>query len=407
MTSAALNLRVLAMAPVLVLGPALTCAIPRVMAPLFIISAVLTIIADCWMRKSRPEASKPFLALFGAMLAFGAVSYLWTVNPDDTFSKVAQLAGIFLPMTFLMPVLGRMNEEELKRLGVYAATGLVLGVAVFLLERFSNFALYDGLRGGFTTDVIDNKQNKAIVLLAMWAYIVFAFARKTWAKIALAVFAVLLAKLTYDSPSGSAKLILATVPLFVAFLMIVPVRISAVLTFVMTSFLVIAMPFMAHQIATKTQWPTSTVLNSSMKSRVEIWDQGARRAFEKPIAGWGLDSAPLIPNRSEMSYTGKNYIHHMHPHNGAIQIWEEMGLIGVAMTCVLFFLFYTRICTLSSTKAQRYAVFMWGTVFAYTLSIWGLWQTWFMATLVFMGVMTWAGARYIETSDTTQNKTAA
>jgi O-antigen ligase len=400
-------LRVWTLAPVLVLGPALTCGIPRIMAPLFMISALLTIAADCWMRRARPTIDRHLGALFGAFLIFGMISYLWTINPDDTFSKTVQLGMIFLPLAFLVQVIRRMSEAELKKLGQLAMAGFGIGLTVFCIEKYMGHPFYETLRGGQSNDVVDNKENKAIVLLAFWMYIMAAYARPVWGKIAMTVIGCVISYLTINSPSDSAQLIMMVMPVFIAIVLVLPTRLLTKLVLTGTCLLTLSMPLISYGVANHTNWKDNYSLTSSVRSRIEIWDQTARRSFEKPVFGWGLQSSPMMPSRGELAYDTGHPIHHMHPHNAPLQIWFETGLLGIAMTCAMFFVFYRRINAFSSAWTQKYAVFMWGGVFAYTLSIWGLWQTWFSSTLAFMGLMTYAGARYIEFKHSSQNKTAA
>jgi O-antigen ligase len=387
-----------ALAPLLVLGPMLTCGIPRVMAPLFIACAVFAVLADCYAREARPDFDKWLAVLFGALLAFGAVSWFWNINPDHTFTKAGQLLGIFAPTVCLVPVIGRLTPYDLKRIGILVATGLGLGIAVYLNEMFRNYPLYALTHGPKNHDIADVKQNKAAVLLALWLYMCFPFfvPRRPIAPRLLFLIAIpVVFYATFGSKSASAQLILACVPVGAVILYFIPARFSLALTLFVTGFMAVSMPFVAYSIAHHTQWQTSTTINDSVKSRIEIWDQAARRSFEKPILGWGLDAAPLIPNRDDKSYNSAFSVHHLHPHNGLLQVWEELGAVGVLMLCALFKIFYVRIRTMADTAAQKYAVFMWAVVFLYTLSIWGIWQTWFTATLTFMGLMTYAGTRQI------------
>ena len=132
--SAATPWAVWALAPLLTLGPLLTCGIPRVMAPLFAACALIAVGVDAWQRRGRPGFDKGLAVLFGALIAFGMTSHFWTVNPDHTFSKAWQLTLNFGCLVLLVPVLGRLERRNLAQLGDFLMIGLGLGLAMYLSE---------------------------------------------------------------------------------------------------------------------------------------------------------------------------------------------------------------------------------------------------------------------------------
>lgn len=391
-----------ALAPLLLLGPTLTCMVPRIMAPLFDVTVLAAILIDVYQRRAKPLFDKQLAAVFGALLLWGTISQIWTINPDQTPIKVLQLALPFGLSVLLIPILKKLNKTDIERLGTLLIAGLGLGIIAYFVEMTFGYPLYDLVRGGYSDDIADVRQNKPAVLLALWAYMVFPFLIPYQTRI-LRVMAVLLGvflfEATFSSKSASAQMILAAVPVFAAVLWLLPARLSLGLTLIFATILTMGMPFIAVGVDRHTDWRNSTVINDSLKSRIEIWDQAARRTFERPVLGWGLDASPKMPNRDDISYmtpTKHLHISHLHPHNGPLQIWFELGLIGIACVVALYALFYRRIKALPDVMAQKYAIFMWATTFFYTLSIWGIWQSWFVATLCFVGLMTYVGLRHLE-----------
>lgn len=387
-----------ALAPMLAMGPALTCGVPRIMAPLFIFSALAAIVADGLQRRQKPVFDLNLGTIFVCLLVFGAASFGWTVYPEGTFSKVGQLAGIFGTLCALVPVIGRFTAVDLKRIGLFTFTGLAFGAGVYLFEMHNGFLFYALTHGPDNHDIMDVKQNKPAVLLGLWLYMSFAFfvpGQSVLKRILFVAMIPVVYLVTFGSKSASAQLIFTAAPMLAIILLILPARISLRLTLLASCFLAVSMPLIAYGVGHHTNWQHSEYLNDSVKSRVEIWDQAARRSMEKPLLGWGLESSRNVPNRGDASYMSGQKIHHLHPHNGLLQIWLELGAVGVFGLCMMFWVFYTRIAAMADAYAQKYAVFMWGSTFLYTLSIWGIWQSWFTATLTLSGVMAYAGARYI------------
>ncbi|MBY0428002.1 MAG: O-antigen ligase family protein [Alphaproteobacteria bacterium] len=82
------------------------------------------------------------------------------------------------------------------------------------------------------------------------------------------------------------------------------------------------------------QWVAD--LPPSWHHRVEIWDYMSYRIFEKPWLGWGLGSSHLLPYALPHGLTYE-YVKQAasHPHNAAIQLWVELGIVGLAMSAII------------------------------------------------------------------------
>ncbi|NBX65492.1 MAG: O-antigen ligase family protein [Proteobacteria bacterium] len=384
-----------ALAPLLVLAPALSCVAPRSMAALYLAFGTLSLIAYFWQNRRLPAIHKNWFYAIAAFVGYGAFSQLWTVNPDETMTKAFELGFLFTLSVFLYGAVQDLSEAHIQRVGQMIVAGLMLGSGVYLFEYFNDFPLYDLVRGGHSADVADIKQNKAVFLLALWFYLSFPFfvPNKTWAyRIFYAALYGLLVFMTFVSKSASAQIIIVAAPFIALAMWILPKRLVLATTLAVTILTTVAMPFGAIWVYSHTGWATNDALNNSVKSRVEIWNQAASRSFEKPLLGWGLDASPKLPNREDVSVlhyanSGPRPIAHLHPHNAPIQIWFEMGALGVAGFIGFFVFLYRRIMAVADKGAQTYGAFLWTAAFLYTLSIWGIWQGWFTATLCFMAVI--------------------
>ena len=391
------------MAPVFLLAPAITCVAPRIMIALYAIFAFISVVVRVAETRTLPPIDKTLGFGILGFVVYGCISQFWTIAPDQTISKAFEMGGIFILTAMLLPMITSIDARARRRLGMLLGAGLVLGLATYMFEAFNNFPLYDLVRGGQSHDVPDIKQNKVVFLLAVWAYMAFPYFIKNTDKLKKTAFAILAAGVyaaTFMGESASAQGILLLLPVLAIVLFVLPVRASLTLTLLVAASLSVFMPMIAIATFNHTDWKTSPYLNRSLQSRIEIWDQTSRRTSEKPIFGWGLDSAQNMPDRGERSSLygpiDPPKINHLHPHNGPLQIWFELGLVGIAGLCALFALFYRRIKNIASLAGQRYAIFTWAIVFLYTLSIWGIWQSWFVASLCFAGVLTASGVRHLE-----------
>ena len=94
---------------------------------------------------------------------------------------------------------------------------------------------------------------------------------------------------------------------------------------------VVAMPIMARGLG---QLPRSATdaLPASALHRVLIWNFTVDRIAERPVLGWGLDSARHLGEGQTVDVRGKTVdALPLHPHNGVLQVWVETGLPGIAL----------------------------------------------------------------------------
>src|SRR6185436_143672 len=73
--------------------------------------------------------------------------------------------------------------------------------------------------------------------------------------------------------------------------------------------------------------PEVAGLRSSVAHRLCIWQFVGARIAEKPLLGWGLDSSRSIPG-GEVECVDEGPSISLHPHDAALQVWLELGIVG-------------------------------------------------------------------------------
>jgi len=116
--------------------------------------------------------------------------------------------------------------------------------------------------------------------------------------------------------------------------------------------------------------------------RVEIWRYVSELSREHFIQGHGFDSARALGRNATLlpSFEGKTSF--LHPHNGMLQIWLELGLVGVLLVVGTF---AAAIGAFLKRKPSRLAqATVTATIIAtgimWSLSF-GVWQGWWLAVL--------------------------
>jgi O-antigen ligase len=122
---------------------------------------------------------------------------------------------------------------------------------------------------------------------------------------------------------------------------------------------------------------------SNSRARVDIWLSFGAAVRETPLAGSGFGSsarlheAPLAarvpPERRELLGAG-------HPHNAALQVWVELGLLGAGLALAVALL-ALRSPARRGARALAPRLALFGGAAAVALVGHGAWQGWWAAAL--------------------------
>lgn len=106
----------------------------------------------------------------------------------------------------------------------------------------------------------------------------------------------------------------------------------------------------------------------SWSMRMGYWRHSVDWILEEPFRGWGLDASRMF---------GPGIA--LHPHNGPLQVWMELGLIGATAAAVFWFVVIARQAGKGRDLGRAAAV---GTAVAYLTFAcvsFGVWQEWWLA----------------------------
>jgi O-antigen ligase len=171
-------------------------------------------------------------------------------------------------------------------------------------------------------------------------------------------------------------------------------RLMALLTIVLIG----VTPLIAYQVTRpETVGIEKRALPGSWQHRVEIWHYAAQKIAEKPLLGWGFDASRTLggttqfvleqPDGAKITFPGVSLLP-LHPHNGILQVWLEMGAAGALLLMGMMYGIGQRLAA-NEREHGRLGGAMASAVTASALSVgllsFGLWQSWWQASL-------WLGA---------------
>ena len=322
--------------------------------------------------------------VFAGLLVWALVSLLWTPDPGDSVRLWISLTLTFLGVLALSAAARRLPTIDGRIIENWLLAGFALGLALVIVELISDVALNRlsfELRYGHP-DVVRAVLNRAIALAVLLAWpaamILWRRGQRPWALGTLVAVAVvtLFAEAWAIRVACFAGLILATLAFFAG-----------------RRFTMILAGIAVLGVLSAPLWPQSFLAPARFEStlgdehrysglhRLYIWEFTAERIAERPVAGWGLDAARRIPG-GEGKLVGGGQLMQLHPHNGVLQVWLELGMPGAILLAV----FLTGVL-LSVNRRTGDRFMQAATVGAITAALviaclsFGVWQNWWLSSL--------------------------
>lgn len=340
----------------------------------------------------------PALAtILGCIISWGAVSTLWAVDWSHSLEKLGTLALIAGALVLLVDAATQLNEPQRASFQRSLIYGAVAGIFLTLLLITAITAHTLWVQGQqMDTNKLSalNRTATAIVILTWPAAISIA---KVYGRSAATIFVALsflavfcLAPLT---PLLAFLVGLATFAVAWTWLPLAKVLFAVLLTLsvLIVPFLDEIAPLAIEFLVTNFQDHVPEV------HRFVIWQFAGEHILERPVFGWGLNAARVFPGGEVellllttpegMQITGPALP--LHTHNALIQIWLELGFIGVTLFAILLGVAVRGIPHRPEDPARSaaaMAVITTGFVIA-QLSF-GFWQGWWLAIQGIAVVMT-------------------
>lgn len=349
-------------------------------APLFVLFALSLML---WHRPalSWPGAKLP-VGLAAAAAGWAALSCLWTVaEPAPALRSVLACLALALLGAGGLGAARRLGEPERHRLGRALVAGVALAAAVLLVEVASDYLLIRALmawrHGGLGPDNPQALESRGAVVVLLLLWPALAVAARVWRRVALPLL--LLAGAAVIGEGKYASILALAGAGGAALLVTVAGRRGRALLAAGLVAGVLAMPLIGPLLPSETALERGDLFNSA-RHRVVIWHFALDRWAEHPLRGWGMEASRALPGgEAESLVTVAGTVHHyqrlpLHPHNGALQAWLELGLPGALLLAAALGLVATRL----GAGAASGAAALGGAVVVGCLSF-GLWQGWWQS----------------------------
>lgn len=361
---------------------------PRSLSFLPGVMGVLAFPAHRLVYRAWPSFFLPSFAIICGVCLLGLISTLWAVDPAETLERSYKSFLILAPASLLISVILNAPHAFAQRFFKIAPYALLVMLALTFLELVSGGFLYAVFKGvEDAEDVNMSSFNRGIVFITFFICPVIAayFVSKPqglWSRFILPAICIFLALGVFamtDSQSGqlalAASLLFFFLYGFIKGWIWKPLEILLMALLFSAPWIAISMFNALPAILGEYSW----FQNAYAMHRMEIWDFVARYALQQPFYGYGMEATKAIQDFD----TQRLYFRYpvvLHPHNFALQLWIEFGIIGIIACCVLFYYMLEKIRQLPVAASQlSLSIFI--SILCVASTGYGLWQGWFLGAI--------------------------
>ncbi len=322
-------------------------------------------------------------------LLWACLSFLWSPHPDaEQIPKT--LLGVPLYALFAWRV-GALEGPWRARAEACLIFFVLAAGCFFLFETLTNaqgtVSFKIGFEGADTNDMRDiiykayRSLGHGVVPLVLMAGPVAALlwmrGHKGLAILIMALTAS--AALSYGFAINAVAMFLAGIAVALASLR---PRLALPVMFTLLAGFIVVMPVFLPSMYALLPEEFIARLPDSWAWRLEIWAFASERITENPWVGYGLDASRQIGEGILLAGIEWDALP-LHPHNAALHVWLETGLVGVILLAATLLATGEMLARLETISRVQILALVW-VVIAYACLLvfsYGVWQEWHQASL--------------------------
>jgi O-antigen ligase len=316
---------------------------------------------------------------FAVFLLWAAIGAYFSINSAKVMSAVIKTSLFFFTLCYILAKIEVISINKLSKQQTIIIAFIALNLLI-LIEHSFNYPLTLFFRRMLSYQVpLRQPLDKSTFLLSM---LLPAFYLNVFNKSPLAYVGILLATINYMiNPvlAGSISYFFMIIVMMFAFyggrrfLIIFFASIMLYLFMAPLIFKVLThLPIVNDHLAS---------IPPSWLERIMIWRKTTMLIDHNMLVGYGMNCSEYT-NKLTL-FAGKIPLH---PHNMFLQLWLEMGLIGVMLMAIFLALLFLNIINMTNKKLQLSLVGIISSFLVYANFSYGMWQTWLLCALG-MGVV--------------------
>lgn len=395
------------MSPLILLLAALLVAASVSAKPALVGGGALMLpLAALIFRRAGGLSTLPLQAVFfsGITLGLIVVSALWSFDSLHTLAGAGKIALVFAGGLACLFLCRGLPVPEDRRLLLLLPGALALGFLFLNLAAFGDYALYrwwHGIPADKTPYIAVLNKSTAILVMTFGPVAALAWSLGTAGRGLVLLTTLLMGTLFMVSQSQSSQMgLLVFTSAFFALPVARPMTFR-VLTFLLVWGLVLT-PLIADaffEILAQTLREGALAHAASAAQRLEVWDFIARRLYESPFVGYGYEGTRFITD-FDSAQIFQPFTAIQHPHNSALQLWMEYGVLGATLGVYFMDKMLRTIAAVPDLKVRRLYLASFLMMVAISLVGWGMWQTWWVALVFVVTGLTILAGRVISSAGT-------
>ena len=330
-------------------------------------------------------------AVFLILPFYAILSAAWALVPGNAAITGAKLLGYFMAAMAVVVIVDRLSDTERRSILVWAAAGFVV-VDLFVWADLGTAGALSGLFTQTPFTANSYSRGAAVSAGAVLPLTVGLF-RLSGARQAF-VFAAISIVTVFVLQNEAAKVAAALGTLVYVVVrwrgvLFWPVILVALAAGILT-------PLFFANALSDSRICTLYNIKPPAAHRLKIYEFSSRKIFEKPLLGWGMDASRSIPGGNETieihdcKYQGGPSTTQrivgllpLHPHNASLQVWLELGAIGVVIFIgLLGSLIFRLQRRYASGDGRPLIAGLFTAVFIVYNIGFGLWQSWLIFALI-------------------------
>jgi exopolysaccharide production protein ExoQ len=376
---------------------------PLGLAALLIVTTLAALGVAVATRAGLALLDRGLVAAALALCLWAGLSALWSSAPPAALSVTVRFAAVLVAGFLLAAIARRLGDDEHERLGRWLVAAVALGFAVLFFEMHAGLLLTRIFRAGADYARLDPAslvarpdRGATFLVVALWPALAILVRRGRLGLAALLFALAVAAGLSSASLAAKLALFVGAAAGGLAWAWPRLVARGLLVGLVGVS---LAMPLVMRLLPDpQTLLTMAAALPYSAHHRLTIWRFTAERIAEHPLIGWGMDESRRLPGGNETMVFGRTLpdgttqpvreqLLPLHPHNGPMQVWLELGLVGLACFLAFVALLVARIEAVPerATRATGLAAVAAGLVI-YSVS-YGAWQSWWISGLALVAAL--------------------
>mgnify|MGYP000150315569 CR=1 FL=1 len=286
---------------------------------------------------NKPTIPWKTIGFCGITFTVAALSLLWASNYEDSLKQVVKLALVLPPQILLFSVIGSLSKQQLKPYMHIFSYGVAIGAVYLCFELLTKGMIFNIIRGNELDSWLNLSEfNRASAIMVLYSFGAIAIL-KSRMQHPLSFLIILLPILAalFISNSQSAQISLILGGLFY-FLFPYRSKIAWIGMRVVILALMLSAPFFISYIYQNFAADIQDIplmAKGYAGHRLEIWDYISRHILQQPLLGYGIEMTRETVFDSKQIFESNNTV--LHPHNFAIQIWVEFGMVGILIAMAM------------------------------------------------------------------------